>query len=98
MLMPMDPDGLIDVAEASMDADVKFISIVIGTVVDHLVDKDGERLFDYEDEADREIIQSRDAAGYRELFEVLQDRATGKSERMEGNLRAGKERQRNRRR
>lgn len=97
-LLPMDPDGLIDVADASLDGDVRFISIVIGTVVEHLVDEDGERLFDYENEGDREIIHSRDAAGYRELFEVLQDRATGKSEKMEGNLRDGKARQRKRRR
>lgn len=97
-LMPMDPEGLIDVADTSMDKDVMLISIIIGTAVEHMVDEDGDPLFDYDDEADRKIIHSRDAAGYREIFDVLQDRATRKSDRMEGNLRAGKERQRKRRR
>ena len=97
-LLPMDRDGLVEVSEVLLDEDVRPIDVVTAVAVEHIVDESGEQLFDYDDDEDRALLYSMDVAGFRDVFAAIQDRAMGKSEKMEGNLRDGKARQRKRRR
>ena len=89
-LMPMSSDEVDDFFETSNNEDLRAIDVIIATVVEHLVDEDGERFLFYEDDEHREFIRSADNSGYHEIFDALQDRAVGKSQAMEGNLKDAK--------
>lgn len=76
------------------DSEVTPIAVIMATVIEHMVDGDGERVLDYDDEGDREIVQNLDLGGYRRCLRALQDRAMGAADVIEQNLGKGKRRRR----
>ena len=89
-LIPMNPDDVVDLAELFQDEDLRPINVIIATVIEHLVSPDGEHLFDYDDEGDREILRSFDAAGYRDAFDTIQERALGNPEKIAESIKDAK--------
>lgn len=97
-LIPFTEDTVEDFGAAMDQAidgdDIRPVAVTIATVVEHMVDENGDQLLDYDDEDDRATISSLDIGGYRRCINAMHDRAMGKSEVMEKNLRKGKRRRR----